>query len=241
MKWAIILAVPFVAWAGARAGEDKLEKIVQDKIKCLQEVTTGLKTMTDAKTAEAALVKMDAALERLYTCDEILGDPKFIGRLQKAKLTDKYDKPLAEAGTALDKELERLSKVPTVKKVLAEAETWKRWQTLTKEIRAASAANTARAEIDVKSLEQAVVAYFVRHAVYPGSLDQLAARQPDGSPALIKEEALEDPWGRPYRFDPSQRNPKTDRPRIWSEGPNPGQSGSTIANWSDDSKKEGKK
>src|SRR5438477_10054832 len=52
-----------------------------------------------------------------------------------------------------------------------------------------------RAKMDVKSLEVAVTTYMTRHGMYPQTLAELTLRdQVDGSPALLTEAALMDPW-----------------------------------------------
>jgi hypothetical protein len=234
MKLAAVFAVLIVAVAGPPGTQGELERIVKDKLKSLENVTVTLKTVTDAKTAAAAVSKMDAALEKLIVCDEVLSDRKMLDQFRKEKLDEKYGKQLTEATKALQKEVERLAKEPNVMKAIEQAAVWKHWQALVKEKSAADEGDRiARAKLDVNGLQTAVTAYDVRHTVYPGTLKELAERQPDGGAALIEEAALKDPWGRQYQFDPNQRHPKTDRPLIWSEGPNPGQAGSKITNWDD--------
>jgi hypothetical protein len=51
--------------------------------------------------------------------------------------------------------------------------------------------------------------------------------------------ALVDPWGRKFQYDSTKLHPNTDRPLIWSEGPNPGQPGSKISNWEVNDKTDG--
>jgi hypothetical protein len=79
-----------------------------------------------------------------------------------------------------------------------------------------------RAPLDVKSFDQAATAYYMRHSQWPPSLETLFQPQSNGEPPLLKHpEALIDPGGQPYQYDVNQVNPKTDKPLIWSEGPNP--------------------
>src|SRR5438270_6720234 len=61
MKHSPLVGVLLVALCGCQAKPQsrELEKLVQDKLNALKEVTATLKTVTDAKTAQAALVKMD--------------------------------------------------------------------------------------------------------------------------------------------------------------------------------------
>ncbi|HYV37500.1 MAG TPA: hypothetical protein VE988_17475 [Gemmataceae bacterium] len=91
-----------------------------------------------------------------------------------------------------------------------------------------------RTMLDVKSLDQAVTAYWLLQKELPPSLEVLAERFPDGRPALIKDkEALHDAWGRPYHYDRDQLDPKSDKPLIWSDG-DPRTRGVKIANWGEE-------
>jgi hypothetical protein len=234
MKFAPVLAVWCVAAFGAYAGDGELEKILKDKLKCLEDVTAALKTVTDSKTAAAALKKMDAALERLIVCDEVLADPKVVDQLRKNKLHAKYDKPLAEANAALQTEVSRLSKQSNVMKLIEQDGCWAQWQTVLQEqakLHAAMEKNKIpKAKLDIKALEQAVSAYYVKNdGKFPESLQVLAEKQPDGGGAIIQKSLLLDPWEQPYVLDANQRHPQTDIPLIYSKGP-PGQK-MPIRNW----------
>lgn len=92
-----------------------------------------------------------------------------------------------------------------------------------------SSAKEDRAKLDCKSLDQAVTVYFAKHSQYPGSLQELAQRQPDGNPAILTEKGLVDPWGNPYVYDQNSRHAQTDKPLIYSNGP-PGLN-KRISNW----------
>jgi hypothetical protein len=242
MKISALHAALIVSAVVGQNGDSELEKTVKDKLKALHEVTAALKTVPDVQTAGAALGKMEAALERLIVCDEILGDPKTAALLKKEKLPDKFGKELAGALANVDKEVQRLSKEPQVVKPITQAALWKRWQKGLQELQASNAAQKAvidqnklqRAKLDVKSLQTALTAYLTINGAYPESLADLSRRQPKGGAALLKAEGLTDPWNRPYQYDPNQRNRKTDVPRVWSQGPEPGQPGSEIANWTPD-------
>jgi type II secretory pathway pseudopilin PulG len=88
-----------------------------------------------------------------------------------------------------------------------------------------------RVRLDFKGLGVAISTYAVKNGRYPESLQALTQRQPSGDDALIEEKSLIDPWGRPYHYDPDQRHEKTDRPLIWSDGPNADDPRSKISNW----------
>jgi general secretion pathway protein G len=73
-----------------------------------------------------------------------------------------------------------------------------------------------RVKLDVRNLEQAVQAYAARHeGTFPNSLEELT--QPDDSGgAALEQKALLDPWGQHYVYDPSDVNPITRKPVIYS-------------------------
>jgi hypothetical protein len=83
-----------------------------------------------------------------------------------------------------------------------------------------SSANIGRARLALKTLDKAMDAYRPSKGI-PDKLEELD----------VTSTALVDPWGRPYHYDPTKLHPETDRPLIWSDGPNPGQAGSKISNW----------
>jgi general secretion pathway protein G len=87
----------------------------------------------------------------------------------------------------------------------------------------------SRANLDVKTLEKAASAYYVKNFAYPQSIAILAERQQDGGAAYIDESLLKDPWGQDYIIDNGQTNQKTLMPLIYSPGP-PGKN-MQIRNW----------
>jgi Type II secretion system (T2SS), protein G len=88
-----------------------------------------------------------------------------------------------------------------------------------------------RAKEELRNWTRAVEVYNIRHASFPESLKMLTERFPDGSPALAAKETLNDPWGRPYKYDPKMLDQKTGKPLIWSEGPDPKDSKGWIKSW----------
>jgi len=89
-------------------------------------------------------------------------------------------------------------------------------------------ANIGRAKMDIKNIEKAVQYYKVKHYTYPSDLATLT--NPDeNEAALLKEEALYDPWKQPYNYSPTDLHPKTKVPRIYSNGPP--DAPRVISNW----------
>ncbi len=83
-----------------------------------------------------------------------------------------------------------------------------------------SNAEIDRARSDIKTLDTAVTTYHTNRKRWPEYLQMLTQRDPiDNSPGLLSEESLIDPWGSVYGYDPSDLNPVTGKPRIWSNGP----------------------
>jgi hypothetical protein len=83
------------------------------------------------------------------------------------------------------------------------------------------------AEARIKSLTVAAVVFQLNNDRWPQSLQELASPQPGGGKALIDQESLLDPWGKPYRYDASGPQNKGEKPDIWCVTPER----KTIGNW----------
>src|SRR4051812_9646930 len=68
-------------------------------------------------------------------------------------------------------------------------------------------------------LTQAVQIYKVNNDDYPPSLDALAQQQPNGGPPLVQPDALRDPWGQPFGYNPQGPNNGGLKPDIWATRP----------------------
>ena len=81
----------------------------------------------------------------------------------------------------------------------------------------------------IKALETVCLEYKTRHPGFPNSLSDLVS-PPDGGSAYVAPEALNDPWGQPFQYEPQNPNSGgTPKPHIWSNGP-PGSSTGPISN-----------
>jgi Type II secretion system (T2SS), protein G len=89
----------------------------------------------------------------------------------------------------------------------------------------------SRAKMDVRYLETALQMYHEKNKNWPEDLEKLTEPPPDGRAALLEKGFLIDPWRRPYQYDPNQLHPTTGIPRVWSDGPDPGNPDKKIANW----------
>jgi len=88
-----------------------------------------------------------------------------------------------------------------------------------------------RAKMDLRNLDQAVQALQNKFGKLPESLESMTKRIGENMPPILREGELTDPWGRAYNYDPTSTDPKSGRPLIWTEGPEPGKPGSKITNW----------
>lgn len=84
------------------------------------------------------------------------------------------------------------------------------------------------ARIQVKTtLTQAVETYMIDHRqVPPNQLTDLLVQDEFGGPYLKTAEALVDPWGNVYQYNPAGTNSGGVQPDIWSESPY-----GKIGNW----------
>jgi hypothetical protein len=223
MKAAILLAAISLSVSLVQ-GDASREKLVKENLKAVEDVTAVLKTVKDKDTAEIVVPRLEIVMKRLEaTNDAIKKIPGNDAELVKANKA--FAKELKAAREALAAELHRIHfKSP--------AWAWAQFngKGAPKNV-AVAQADIVNARLDIKGLDQAVTAYYLRKHFYPETLKVLCERDPiDNSPALLKgEEVLMDPWGNAYIYEPQTLNPKTDKPLIWTAGP-PGSS-IRISNW----------
>jgi general secretion pathway protein G len=79
----------------------------------------------------------------------------------------------------------------------------------------------------IKMLTEAANAYKLNNGDFPASLDALAQQQPGGGAPLVQADALRDPFGQPYGYDPSGSHNSGMQPDVWCNRP-----GKQIGNWS---------
>jgi hypothetical protein len=85
--------------------------------------------------------------------------------------------------------------------------------------------------MDIMNIQKACEVYKSKHGAWPPSLLPLIEMH-DGEAALLKEEALIDPWRRPYHYGRDRLDLETGVPLIWSEGSDPADpDNKKIANW----------
>ncbi len=76
-------------------------------------------------------------------------------------------------------------------------------------------------------LTQACQGYHTKHGRFPKNLEELLEHDAVGGPFLETPDALIDPWGRPYQYDPKGPRNNGAKPDIWTVTPN----GLEIGNW----------
>jgi len=59
----------------------------------------------------------------------------------------------------------------------------------------------SRAKMDVRGLSREIEQFALKHG-YPASIDQLATIQPGDTAPFVRADALKDPWGKIYQFEP---------------------------------------
>lgn len=83
--------------------------------------------------------------------------------------------------------------------------------------------NTAK--LQITHLQEAVMSYNLDNGSFPDSL-QVLTQSEEGRHARIEAKDLNDPWGKPYTFEPGNLSP-TGTPRISTTSPG----GKAISNW----------
>lgn len=80
------------------------------------------------------------------------------------------------------------------------------------------------------TLTTAVKTYYTRHNSWPQSLQQLLQADTKGPPILEDADALRDPWGGTYQYDPNGQMNGGRKPDIWAVDP---KDGHKCGNWSE--------
>ena len=88
-------------------------------------------------------------------------------------------------------------------------------------------ANEDIAYTKIKNIEKAAMAVQIRSGSPPQSLAEMLQSQDGGRPVIDDADAIKDPWGKEFQYDPSGKNNGGARPDISTTTPN----GKTIGNW----------
>jgi general secretion pathway protein G len=86
-------------------------------------------------------------------------------------------------------------------------------------------AKSDRARVDVSTITEACKVYKISNGEYPPDLSSLV----NGAKPYLENgmEAIMDPWGKQYQYDPSGRNNQGQKPDVYTIDPD----GVTIGNW----------
>jgi hypothetical protein len=213
IAWALTVGL-----AGPLAAEEKAgEAVIKEMLKDSETLVEILKTVKDVKSAKEAGPK----LEKAYA--EMQKKARELNRLpteQRRALQAKNLKAFERTRDAFRAERQRLARDKEVMAVLAKLSPF----------REMSEARRQKARAEVQTLTKTAQIYRIRNGKYPEKLQDLAGKQPEGSPPIVEKRTLNDSWGRPYQYDP--RGPKNGgkRPDIWSLGL-PNRKGELIGNW----------
>src|SRR5947209_20457799 len=69
------------------------------------------------------------------------------------------------------------------------------------------------------TLTTACETYKLNNGDYPPSLEALAQMQPNGGAPMVDIDAIKDPWGQPYGYDPTGAHSNGLKPDIWFHRP----------------------
>jgi general secretion pathway protein G len=94
-------------------------------------------------------------------------------------------------------------------------------------IKQLDAAKVSTVKAQSKVLTEAAESYYINHGTYPPSLAALLQQTEQGGPYLKSQDALIDPWQRPYQYNAAGPNNGGRQPDIWADTPQ-GQ----VGNWS---------
>jgi hypothetical protein len=84
------------------------------------------------------------------------------------------------------------------------------------------------AKIRAVNLAMGLMAYYGDHEKFPGRLAELSGKSDRGGP-YVSEEAMVDPWGKPYQFDPEGKRNNGSKPDVFTTSPG----GKVVGNWRD--------
>jgi hypothetical protein len=77
-------------------------------------------------------------------------------------------------------------------------------------------------------LTKACETFRLKHGRFPATLAELREKNAVGGPFLESDDALIDPWGQPYKYDPKGLRNNGVKPDIWTVAPT---NGVEIGNW----------
>jgi hypothetical protein len=192
-----------------RADDKEGDALAKDFLAQANKIVEMLKGIKDKATAEKAKPDLEKAFAELMRKGEQL---RKLPDGQGEALAKKYRPQLDQFRKGVEAEVTRLQKDKAIMTALAGVEPFKSL--------AASRERVAR--IQLMTLNQALQVYKVKKGDYPASLEDLTQGK-----AIVEPAALNDPWGKPYQYDPAGPKNKGKQPDLWTTDP----SGKVIGNW----------
>jgi hypothetical protein len=220
------LVIGLLVLAPSRAPTDDAEALLKESLKLVNDMTEILKSVKDKASAEAALPKLKPIDERLAVLKKKEGDLKLSAE-EKDQLATKYKAAIETAMKAFGTEVKRVEKLPEVKALLVKELTlFKKAEKLIQELEETKA---VAAKVQIKLIDSAIQLYQLNTDQVPKSLKALT----EGDKPALKPEALIDPWGKPYQYDPAGPKNKGKKPDVWTVTPGK----KVIGNWEEEKQK----
>jgi Type II secretion system (T2SS), protein G len=222
-----LLAVVFGIAMAPPADEPTVDDTIQQFSQDLTKLVSLLKDVKDQATALAArdqLIATDKSLAATFErIQKLKSQPGEAGMKKLAGIEQQWDE--------LEKQLTRIAAIPTAANLLDRLPTSKSLVNHRRDGRAQAA------RVSALNLTKAAQAYEIKFGQPPASLLSLVA-PPDGGRPYIEggQNALFDPWGRPFQYDPAGPKNNGLKPDIWSLGPDPNDKTKFIGNWPEDKK-----
>jgi general secretion pathway protein G len=86
-------------------------------------------------------------------------------------------------------------------------------------LRQADESKKSAVKIQTRTLTQATENYKLQHDDWPPTLAALLEADDRGGPYLKTQDAIIDPWGKPYQYNPQGPNNGGRQPDIWADTP----------------------
>lgn len=205
---------------------DTPEETLKGLVKTTAELTGILKSVTDKATAEAAVPKLKVIDERYAALKQGVAALRGLPAEERTRLQAKHKEAQDAAGKTLRDQLARLDGLPGVTALLRKEspmieEVYRTLEFLEQAKRDVS-------KLNVQTIDRALLAYRIKFDEFPKTLKVLT----EGASALLEAEALLDPWGKPFQYDPAGPKNKGEKPDVWTVLPDK----SVIGNWREDKK-----
>ncbi len=234
VRAASLTALLLLASLGVRADEPDAKETVKRFAQAVREATTHLKSVQDAASARKAAEPL-ARLDQQFAA--------VLGQWKRLASSGQAGPPALRNGEQaiddLETEWSRIVDTPELKGSLDRLSSLRSLVADRAEARkpgfagaltGLAEARIDRAKVEVRTLTTAAQAYLIMQGEWPDRLEQLV-KPPQGGRPYVDKEALIDPWGRPYRYDPKGPKNNGQKPDVWSIGPDANDPKGRVGNW----------